>query len=222
MTNKSSISSDINRLLKSNTLMTISELSRCLRRARSTLFKDLQSLSTVASYTHAGKYHSLSSTPLFGTNGLWFYEDIGFSKQGTLKATVIQLVESSTIGHTHKELNNLLKIKSHNTLKNLVESNHISRRQMPNALLVYLHRNNDKAEQQYSVRLSMNTKPLAKIFPPPPQWMAIEVLAEVIRCHDVEAHANTIFQRLHQRGVDIKANTVEQVFTYYQVKKKQI
>jgi len=79
MAHPSSISSDIHHLLKSNTLMTINELNRCLRRARSTLFQDLQSVPTMASYTHAGKYHVLSSTPIFGTNGLWFYEDIGFS-----------------------------------------------------------------------------------------------------------------------------------------------
>jgi len=111
----------------------------------------------------------------------------------------------------------LLKIKSYNTLKNLVESKHLSRRQMPNKLFVYLHHSKDKAEQQYNVRLSMNTE-----ISPPSQWIAIEVLAEVIRCYDVEVHANTIFQRLRQRGVDIKENTVEQVVTYYQVKKKQI
>lgn len=218
MPDQSPVTSDIYHLLKKNVSMTINELCRHLQRARSTLFKDLLSVSTIASYTHAGKHHALTSSATFDTTGLWFYEQIGFSQFGTLRATVVQLVRSSNIGHTHKELTDLLRIKTHDTLKSLVEFEQISRRKMPNNLYVYLHCDNKKAIQQYNTRLSINTKSLKNIRPPS-QWICIEILAETIRCHDIDVETDIVFQRLSSRGIDIEQAMVENVFAYYQIKK---
>ena len=215
---KSPVSSEIYLLLSKNVSMTISELCRHLRRARSTLFKDLQSVSTIASYTHAGKYHALTSTSKFNTNGIWFHEEIGFSQFGTLKATVMHLVKFSNIGCTHKELNDQLKITTHNTLKDLVASDKISRRKMPNNLYVYLHRDNEKSTQQYNTRLSINTESI-KYLSPPSQWVTIEILAEIIRAHNIDVEVEAVLERLSKRGIDINKATVENVFSYYQIKK---
>lgn len=209
------------RLLKANTLMTISELSDEMNhRARSSLFRDLQKISTTSSYTHAGKYHALESTPNFDSAGLWFYQGIGFSKYNTLKATILNFIESSSIGKTHKELNDLLKIKTHNTLKQLVDTKQILRKQMPNSLYVYLHGDKEKSKQQFELRLSMKTGSLTKISAPP-QSATIAVLAELIRHHRLEAEPNLITNLLKQSGLDINIRTVEHIFAYYQIKKNR-
>lgn len=218
MSAKSPVTSDIYHLLKKNVSMTVSELCRHLQRARSTLFKDLQNVSTIASYTHAGKHHALASSAKFDTTGLWFYGQIGFSQCGTLRATVVQLVLSSNIGHTHKELTNILRIKTHDTLKSLVASEQISRQKMPNNLYVYLHCDNKKAIQQYNTRLSINTESLKNIRPPS-QWICIEILAETIRCQDVGVDADIVYEHLSRRGIGIEKTMVENVFAYYQIKK---
>lgn len=222
MNDISSIPSQIFRHLKANTLMTIKELSDELNhRARSSLFRDLQKISTISSYSHAGKYHALESTPKFNSTGLWFYQDIGFSKYNTLKATIVNLVESSNIGQTHQELSQLLKIKTHNTLKQLVETKQIYRKQMPNNLYVYLHGDKEKSKQQFELRLSMKTGSLAKISAPP-QSVTIAVLVELIRHYQIETEPNLITDLLKRGGSDINTKTVEHILTYYQIKKKQI
>lgn len=199
--------------------MTISELSDELNhRARSSLFRDLQKISTSSSYSHAGKYHTLESTPKFNSAGLWFYQGIGFSKYNTLKATLINLIELSNIGQTHQELNNILKIKTHNTLKQLVDTKQIFRRQMPNNLYVYLHSDREESEQQFGLRLSMKTNSLATISAPS-QSLTIVVLVELIRHHQLEAEPNFITNLLKQSGLDRDMITVEHIFAYYQIKK---
>lgn len=213
------ITTQIFRLLKANTLMTLSELSDELNhRARSSLFRDLQKLSTASSYSHAGKYHTLESTPQYNSAGLWFYQGIGFSKYNTLKATIVRLIESSNIGQTHQELNDVLKIKTHNTLKQLVETKQIFRKRMPNNLYVYLHGDREKSKQQFELRVSMKTDSLAKISVPS-QSLTIAVLAELIRHHKLEAEPNLITNLLKQSGLDINMRTVEHIFAYYQIKK---
>jgi len=218
----STISAGIYRLLKANRLMTISELSVELNhRARSSLFRDLQKIATLSSYTHAGKYHALESTPKFDSAGLWFYQGIGFSKCNTLKATIINLIQLSNIGQTHKELNDLLKIKTHNTLKQLVETRQISRKQLPNNRYVYLHADKVKSKQQFELRLSMKTGSLTNISAPS-QSVTIAVLAELIRHHRLEAEPTIITHLLKHSGLDISIRTVEHVVEYYQIKKKPI
>ncbi len=218
----SSVTAQICRLLKANTVMTICELSSELNhRARSSLFRDLQKIATTSSYTHAGKYHALESTPKFDSAGLWFYQSIGFSKFDTLKATIVNLIESSKLGKTHKELNELLKIKTHNTLKQLVETKQIFRQQMPNNLYVYLDSDKEKSKEQFELRLSMRAGSLAKISAPTPS-MTIAVLAQLIRHHRLEAEPYLITKLLNQDGSDITLGAVEHIFEYYQIKKKPI
>lgn len=216
------LTDQIEALLKDRTAITLKELHTifCNRSARS-LSRDLVKVGVITSYTHAGQYRIRTSTPRFNLKGLWFYQDIGFSKYGTLKVTVLQFVESSIHGTTHKELQEMLKINVHNTLKQLVEEKKITRKQMPNNLYVYLHRDKDKSTQQFELRLSMNSDSMTSISVPS-QWETIEVLAELIRCHEITAVPAVIANRLKQRGLDIKKKAVENIFTYYQIKKKPI
>ncbi len=221
MVKKQSYSSNIRRLLKANKAMSINELSDELGgRARSSLFRDLQSLKTISSYTHAGKYRALESTVKFDSHGLWHYQDIGFTKHGTLKAAVVRMIEDSDIGYTHKELNNILNIKTHNTLKYLIDSNSIFRRHMPNNIYVYLHNKDEIAQKQYSIRLSIKIAAIKNISPPP-QWATIEVLAEVIRCSVIDIDPGVVYQRIAQRGLEVPKETVENIFSFYEVKKKR-
>jgi hypothetical protein len=216
------ITAQISRLLKANTVMTINELSNALNhRARSSLFRDLQNISTISSYSHAGKYHALKLIPKFNAIGLWFYQDIGFSKYNTLKDTIVNLIESSKTGQTHKELNDLLKIKTHNTLKLLVDNETITRQKMPHNLYVYLHGDRKKSKQQLELRMSMKVNSLTKI-PMPSPAVTIVVLVELIRHHDIETDPMIITQLVKQNGVDITLEAVEHIFSYHQIKKKPI
>ncbi|MFT7559113.1 MAG: hypothetical protein ACI93R_001017 [Flavobacteriales bacterium] len=214
------IISQIRSLLKERTAISLKELQVIFKdRSARSLSRDLTKIGVITSYTHAGQYRVRAVTARFNTRGLWFYQDIGFSKYRTLKSTILHMTELSDIGCTHKELNDILKIKTHNTLKDLVDAKSISRRTMPNNIYVYLHHGTEKSQKQYDLRLSIKTAEPSNISPPP-QWITIEILAEIVRCCKIQTQSNIIYERLDRRGLEIKKDIVEQVFSYYQIKKK--
>ena len=92
-------SARIQRLLQTNTVMTVKQLRHALSgRSRSSLFRDLKQLDVITSYSHTGQYHALTSSAKFDPQGLWIYNDIGFAIYGTLKATLVQLIVDAQIG----------------------------------------------------------------------------------------------------------------------------
>jgi hypothetical protein len=82
------------------------------------VFRRLKAIGYRSSFNHAGRYYTLADVPQFNQWGLWFHRHVGFSCTGTLKATVVALVEGSAAGMTPKELLALLKLPVANTLYN--------------------------------------------------------------------------------------------------------
>ena len=55
--------------------------------SRMSVFRRLKALGYLTSFTDAGRYYTITDIPKFDTFGLWFYQDVGFSRAGTLKST---------------------------------------------------------------------------------------------------------------------------------------
>lgn len=49
-------------------------------RSRMTVFRRLKRVGYLTSYTHAGRYYTLLEIPRFDEFGLWFHQQIGFSR----------------------------------------------------------------------------------------------------------------------------------------------
>ena len=123
MAEKPSYPTLIRQLLQSKTVMTLKQIRRELAgRPRSSLFRDLQKVEILTSYSHAGQYHALQSTVKFNRYGLWFYDHIAFSRDGTLKNTLVETISNSPAGMTHKELKTLLHIQVQNPLTHLIKT----------------------------------------------------------------------------------------------------
>ena len=103
-----------------------------------TIYRNLKPLDYISSYSHAGKYYSLQRLAEFDRYGLWQYFDIHFSNSGTLKNTVISLLEQSESGYPAKELQEILQVTPHNVLLSLCRENQIIREQIGNNF-VYFH-----------------------------------------------------------------------------------
>ena len=103
-----------------------------------TIYRNLKRLCYISSYSHAGKYYSLERLARFDQQGLWHYFDIHFSKSGTLKDSVIYLLEKSEQGYLAKELQEILQVNTHNVLLALCQNNQIIREQIANNF-VYFH-----------------------------------------------------------------------------------
>ena len=186
-------------------------------RPRSSLFRDLKKVELLTSYSHAGQHHALKSMVKFNPNGLWFYEKISFSKYGTLKNTLVQIISNSPAGMTHKELKTLLRIQVQNPLTHLIKTHKLQRRSLPDQVFVYLDHDVSIAQEQWQKRLELNEKALSVTLPS--ETIIIDILLEIIRGNECIIDEEGLSSNLKQRGINVSQPQLIYVLTYYDIKK---
>jgi hypothetical protein len=214
MLTKSESNRALKRLFRRFAIVDLEALSRTLQtRSRMSIFRRLKEIGYFSSYTHTGRYYTLADIPQFDDYGLWMHQGIGFSQFGSLKATIVELVNRSPIGHTHMELNNLLRIRVHNTLLAVVRERHISRQRIDRTFL-YVSTEPQHAREQISRRqeqLVDSEKAILDI----PITTVIEVLIETLHAGQVRVAPSVVAERLCQRAVPVTTEQVKSVFIRY-------
>ncbi|MBC8509399.1 MAG: hypothetical protein H8D34_31500, partial [Chloroflexi bacterium] len=105
MLNKSDSNKALRKLFGRFSVADLDTLCKTLKTgSRMSIFRRLREIGYFSSYTHTGRYYILADIPQFDDYGLWIHQGIGFSQFGTLRATIVQLVNESPTGHTHMEL----------------------------------------------------------------------------------------------------------------------
>ena len=205
-------------LFKRKHVVVLDELRDALQtHSRTTIFRVLSSVGYHTSYSHAGRFYALKEIPKFNDLGIWFWRDVGFSMHGTLRSTAIALVEKAPGGQTHEELQERLRLRLHDTLRDLVEAKELTRRLWED-VYVYLNASREAAaaqwaERQTLVRHPVEPKPVLPLAPA----RVIDILLDVI--HHPKDDAKATARRLTERGVAITAEQIEAVFANYGVKK---
>lgn len=202
-------------LLNRRRVVTLENLFDALgTRSRMTVFRRLKEAGYRSSFTHAGRYYTLGDTPRFDAQGLWFHEEVGFSRFGTLKETVAHLVPQAPEGQTHSELGALLRVRVHNTLLDLVHGGAIGRRVVERAGgFVYVSPDPAQADQQTERRRQSLQAEEARALPPPETVLAI--LVETLKAGRVSVGPEVVALRLNARGIRVEAVQVERVFEHY-------
>ena len=186
----------------------------CKGRSKRSLFRDLSSLGYFSSYSHAGKFYTLTDIPNFDEYGLWHYKDVSFSEHGTLKSTIRFLVGGSMVGFTHRELTMLLRVRVQNTLNDLTENSAISRERLGNVFL-YISADNKEG----ALQITQRKKQIEGTYQirPLDVHAKIEVLLELLRSDDW--HPRKISHHLQAKGLPITKVQVEEVLVMYKLKK---
>jgi len=210
-------SEQIRQLLLKNTIMSLKQLRAELQdRPRSSLFRDLKKLEVISSYTHTGQYHALRGLAKFDEDGLWFFQDVGFSRYGTLKRSLVHAITHSQAGMTHREARVLFRVDVQKPLTDLVSSNAVTRQLLPSRLYVYLSAD-ETSVAQLERRLAIGDKALNVVLPA--ESIRIEVLVEVIRAPGHTLDEKVLGPLLRERGVLVKDKEVHYVLVYYDIKK---
>ncbi len=182
-------------------------------RSPRSIFRDLALLVYLSSYTHVGRYYTLTDIPQYDEHCLWFHQGIGFSRFGTLKATVVELVDIAPAGYTHQELESLLRVRVHNTLLGLVRAKRIGRESIDKRYL-YVNSDQKRAAEQIARRWEQTLDAAeAKTFPSTEAIIA--VLVESLQAGEVRVEPSIVTNRLAVRGVSVTAVEVELIFSQY-------
>lgn len=206
----------LHRWFRSHPCADLEALCRLLRMSSRTVFRVLARVGYRSSFSHAGRYYTLADRPRFDELGLWFCEGVGFSRHGTLRATLRHLVQHAPAGHTQDELQSLVRLRVHDTLRNLVATGELGR-QVVETLFVYLSTDRAVAKSQLARRREL----LAARSSVPANLDAsrvIEVLLAIL--HRPTASAVQIAAELHVRGVVVSDEQVTATLAHYAVGKK--
>jgi len=119
--------------------------------ARCTVFRKLNDLQYLSSYSHRGKYYTLKSIARFSEQGLWSFRSVWFSHFGNLLQTCQAFVHHSDTGYSAGELRDLLEVKTKHALTKLVRDGRLARDTF-DSVYVYLSAQKDVANRQIKAR----------------------------------------------------------------------
>jgi len=165
-----------------------------------------------SSFTHNGVWYTLRSIPDFGKDGLWFKDDIGFSRVSSLTATLIELINHSRSGLTAEELGEKLHCRCHAVLVRLCRDRRLDRRKQGRSY-VYLAVDTHISNAQRHA-LAMKSFPAEQL----PAEIALIVLVEFIKnpTSNFEDLAKVI-KKIN--NVTVSLAQIERLFAAYGLKK---
>lgn len=189
---------------------TIGPLAKRLEYSIPSVRRFLMQTGYYSSFTHNGRWYTLASIPKFSSAGLWFHEEIGFSRAGSLTNTLVDLVSKSESGMTSEQLGQMLHCRCHSVLVELFRQKRLQRQKRGRAF-IYVSADEQTAASQLQV--VSNTEKMAL-----PAEIAVLILVEYI--HHPKAGFGKLAQRIGRRAnVHIEASQVRALFDQYGLKK---
>ena len=129
----------LRQLLSSETVVDLAQIESALGGVSTiTAFRYLRQVPYRRSYNHNARYYCLHEPSRYDRFGLWSWESIQFSVDGSLGKTLQRLVYEMEAGATHRELQERLRVRVHNTLLTLLRQGEIDRQRIAQ-VYVYLH-----------------------------------------------------------------------------------
>ena len=177
-----------------------------------TAYRYLKQLPYRRSYNNNGRYYCLYEPARHDRFGLWSVGNIHFSVDSSLGHTVQRLVNEAQAGATHRELQDRLRVRVHNTLLTLLRQGEIERERL-GALYVYLHRDADVRHKQIQRRQALISAQDAQRQVLLTDAAIIAVLLTLL--HHPEAKAADVVRYLQGHSPPIPMVQVNAVFALY-------
>src|SRR5271157_2714099 len=122
-----------------------------------TVFRKLQPLDYLTSYSHRGRYYTLREIVRFDQHGLWSQADVWFSQFATLLATAEAFVNRSPHGYFADELARALHVEVQDALHQLAQQHRVSRQIISGR---YLYTAVERSVQQGQILTRRNVEAL--------------------------------------------------------------
>ena len=170
----------LKRFFNESKIATIDQLREALGNpARCTVFRKLEQLHYLSSYSHRGKYYTLESIARFTKQELWSFRSVWFSRFGNLLQTCQAFVDQSDAGFTASELKDILQVKTKHALAKLVRDGRLARETF-DSVYVYLCGQTDVARRQSKARKALLQQSTASLIVTNPDLATDEAKALLI------------------------------------------
>ena len=167
-------------LLKRDKVATMDDLKSTLgTRAPITVYRKLNELDYLTSYTHGNRYYSLEGIANFNKQGLWSYKSIGFSIHGTLLNTLVHFIDGADDGFFSEELKSLLQVNVKPSLHKLFKQDRVTRKKHLGRYL-YCAAEPFRRKQQITNRQANNASHGTRGIVMGSDWVSDEIKAAII------------------------------------------
>ncbi len=193
----------------------INSLSEISNRSQRTIHRKLKDLKALTSFNMNGRYYTLPQISRFDTNGLWFYNKIGFSKYGGLKQTITGFIESSPGGLNAKELEGLIKTPLHPILSRMEKEGQIKREKFSGKYVYFSSKPAIYQNQLHQLDKQIFTQQAIKIS----NELAVKILVK--RVQFVNLPMAEFVKVLRANNILVGILEVEAFFKYHNIEKKK-
>jgi hypothetical protein len=200
--------------IRSAKVMTLTQLKARLSCSQRSVQRYLRQWCCLSSYNHNGKYYALPDVPRFNRFGIWRYDDVGFSRYGNLKETVIGLIENAKAGMTASEIGEVMGVNPHSFLSQFRNDSRL-RREKRSGRLVYFCSKREVCEAQRRERF-LSEPPAA--FPSDAQ--AVIILVCLIKNPDVTMEE--LVTQVQKEHGGIERGTVERLLAHHGIQEKKL
>lgn len=196
----------------SEQVMTLSQLEALLSCSQRSVQRYLSKWGTLRSYNHNGKYFSLPVTARFDSFGVWKYQDIGFSRFGNLKDTVVQLVNNSPTGLTTTELGQILGVNAHSFMSQFRVDQRLKREKWEGRLVYFC--------AEYDIWIAQKRERFAgqPVSPFPSDAQAVIILVSLL--NNLKATTEELVKIMNKKHRGISVTMVERLLEHHGLLKK--
>lgn len=206
MTDRGNPAEKLCKIFNDRKCYTIDSIDKLLDYSIISIRRFLKKIGYYSSFTHNSKWYTLQSIPDFDRNGIWFYQDIGFSKHGNLTQTILYFVNNSGQGITAKELFGNLSIPCHAILNLMYKRKQVDRSKALRGFF-YLSVDPQKRQKQLSKRIAL-----------PSDSEAVMILVELMK-HPAYS-LDKIVSCLSAKNVACGADAIERLLSHHGLEKK--
>ncbi len=193
----------------------VDQLKSLLHCSVPTVRNHLKIWGTLTSYNHNGRYYTLPDIPQFNEHGLWSYRSIRFSRFGTLKETVIQLIEAAPQGLSAAELGDLLGLDPRSFMNHYKDLPELQREKIQGRF-VYLSADEQLGSVQRAHRKeALDQQSLQQLS----DHDALRVFADFIK-HPQTPIDNRV-TRLKRQGVSVEAHEITALLQLHGLSEKK-
>jgi len=149
-------------------------LAHSLDRALISVRRLLKQIGYFRSYTDNGKWYTLRDSPQFNRQGIWHHKNIGFSKHGSLIATIGYLVARSSSGLSARELGQKLQHPCHAVLTNLHKNQVLDRVKVQGEFRYLATEEQTNRRQREQAAVSPPSTPATSLSTQAAVWVLVE------------------------------------------------
>ncbi len=203
------------KIFRKERIMTLKQLVDMLQCNQRTVQRRLKEWHTYTSYNQNGRYYTLPDIARFDQYGLWRYKGIFFSKHGTLKQTIIVLVNNSTAGLTIAEAGRIVGVSLSSFMAQPRNVAQLRREKIDN-IFVYFSFDEAIFHKQKENRIENNEQ--AKLTKLSIDTEAIVILVERIKYPHLSI--DQLSMRLSKKGYCINSKVIRNLFEDQGILKK--